>query len=67
MPLIRPLAPFMTDETATKALAEGAGCSVAHLRNIRDGRKSASLKLAKRLSDATGLPMESFLLSEAVE
>lgn len=56
-----PLAAFIPDEMAAAALAERVGCSVPHLRNIRAGRKSASLELAKRLGDATGLPMDSFL------
>lgn len=59
-----PLVPLMPDETAANALAKRAGCSVAHLRNIRDGRKSASLKLAKRLSELTGLRMDAFLQPE---
>lgn len=56
-----PLAPFMPNEAATAALAGRVGCSVPHLRNIRDGRKNASIGLAKRLSDDTGLPMDSFI------
>ena len=60
-----PLAPFIDDETTARALAEAVGCSVPHLRNIRDGRKGTSMRLAKRLSDATKLPMETFLQPEA--
>jgi hypothetical protein len=56
-----PLAPHMPDEAAAKQLAEAVDCSVPHLRNIRDGRKSASLALAKRLSVQTGIPMDAFL------
>lgn len=56
-----PLDPFMPNEVAVAALAARARCSVSHLRNIRDGRKSASLGLAKRLSDVTGLRMDAFL------
>lgn len=59
-----PLAPFMPDEAATAALAGRVGCSVSHLRNIKDGRKNASIGLAKRLSDDTGLPMDSFIRPE---
>lgn len=45
------------------ALAVAADCSEWHLRNIIAGRKAASLKLAKRLSDITGneVGMEAFL------
>lgn len=60
-----PLDPFMPDEAAATSLAAKARCSVSHLRNIRDGRKSASLELAKRLSDVTGLRMDAFLRPES--
>jgi hypothetical protein len=60
-----PLDPFMPTEAAAAELAARVRCSVPHLRNIRDGRKSASLGLAKRLSDHTGLPMDAFLRPSA--
>ena len=56
-----PLTDFITDETTAGKLARKVGCSVPHLRNIRDGRKSASLRLARDLSEATGIPMDEFL------
>ena len=59
-----PLAPFMPTEASVAALAQRVGCSVPHLRNIKAGRKSASLELAKRLKDATGLSMEAFLRTQ---
>jgi transcriptional regulator with XRE-family HTH domain len=47
-------------------LAEAAGCSDSHLRNIFAGRKEASLGLAKRLSELSGgsVPMDAFLRPE---
>lgn len=62
-----PLAAYMPDGKATVALGERVGCSVQHLRNIRDGRKEPSLPLAKRLSDATGLRMDAFIRPEPTE
>lgn len=49
-------------------VAEAADCSEWHLRNICAGRKEASLRLAKRLSEVSGgkVPMDSFLKSNAV-
>jgi plasmid maintenance system antidote protein VapI len=48
-------------------LAEAAGCTPSHIRNLLAGRKEASLSLAKRLSDISGgiVPMDAFLRSEA--
>jgi hypothetical protein len=62
-----PLQPLIPNEEAAAALASTARCSVSHLRNIAAGRKNASLPLAKRLSDATGLAMDSFMQPEAAE
>lgn len=47
-------------------MAQEAGCSEWHLRNILAGRKTASLGLAKRLTDLSGkvVPMDSFLSAE---
>ena len=56
-----PLAVFIADPGAINALARKAKCSPEHLRNIRDGRKSASLALATRLSNITGLKTDAFL------
>lgn len=52
-----------------KDLAEAAGCSGAHLRNIFAGRREASLLLAKRLSDFSdgAVPMDAFLKPESEE
>ena len=35
----------MADVSSSEKLARSVGCSVAHLRNIRDRRKTASLPL----------------------
>ena len=56
-----PLTALIATPAAIKALARKAGCSPWHLRNIRDGRKSASLALATRLSNITGLKTDAFL------
>ena len=60
-----PLGALIAEPAAIKSLARKAKCSPEHLRNIRDGRKSASLALAIRLSDLTGLRMDAFLRPEA--
>lgn len=62
-----PLEPFVKTHAAATKLAGEAQCSVPHLLNIRAGRKNASLPLAKRLSDATGLRMEAFLRREPAQ
>jgi transcriptional regulator with XRE-family HTH domain len=48
---------------------KAAECSEEHLSNILAGRKAPSLKLAARLSRATGgmVPIEAFLQTEAAE
>ena len=45
-------------------IAGAAECSEWHIRNICAGRKSASLRLAKRLSEVSGgkVPMDAFLI-----
>lgn len=49
--------------TDIPTIAQAAGCSEWHLRNIIAGRREASLGLAKRLSDVTHgvVPMDAFL------
>jgi hypothetical protein len=59
-----PLKPFIKTNADAATLAERAQCSVSHLLNIGAGRKTASLPLAKRLSEATGLPMDTFMRPE---
>jgi plasmid maintenance system antidote protein VapI len=45
-------------------IADAANCSEWHIRNICARRKSASLRLAKRLSEVSGgkVPMDAFLI-----
>lgn len=52
-----------------KELAEVAGVSDSHLRNILAGRREAKLSVAKRLSEFSGgaVPMDAFLRSDAEE
>jgi hypothetical protein len=55
--------------TTVEQMAEAASCSGAHLRNIFAGRKEASLRLAKRLSEFSGgaVPMDAFLRPDTEE
>lgn len=66
-----PLAVWMdshTDITQAKFAAD-SGCSEPHLSLILKGERGVSMKLAKRLSDATGgeVRIEDFLLAESAE
>jgi transcriptional regulator with XRE-family HTH domain len=44
-------------------IAEAAGCTPPHIRNLLAGRRDASLSLAKKLSDISGgvIPLDAFL------
>lgn len=55
--------------TTVKQLAEAAGCTDAHMRNILAGRREASLRMAKRLMEFSGgkVPMDTFLKPEVDE
>lgn len=57
-----PLERYVTKEKDAAKLAKAANCSIPHLRNICAGRKNASLPLAKRLSDITGIRMDAFMI-----
>lgn len=66
-----PLAVWMdshTEITQAKFAAE-SGCSEPHLSLILKGERGVSMKLAKRLSDATRgeVRIEDFLLAESSE
>lgn len=52
---------MLRDPEVAAKLAKKVECSIHHLRNIRDGRRTPSLRLAKRLSEATKLSMDAFL------
>ena len=47
-------------------LAEVAGCTPSHIRNLLAGRKNASLSLAKRLHTYTDriVPVDAFLMQD---
>lgn len=53
---------------SVKDLAEAAGCSDSHIRNIFAGRKDVSLGLAQRLSEISKgvVPLDAFVRSERV-
>lgn len=64
-----PLAVWMDGHTeiSQSKLASESGCSESHLSLILKGERGVSMKLAKRLSDATGgeVRIEDFLLAAA--
>lgn len=47
--------------------AARVGISPQHLSDVKNRARGASLKLAKRLSDECGVPIESFLLVPEIE
>lgn len=58
---------WLDGRMSVKELADAASCSEWHLRNIFAGRKEASLRLAKRLSEVSegAVPMDAFLKERA--
>ena len=52
------LADYISKETTQAALARAVGCSASHLSLILKGERGVSLGLAKRISAATGVPVE---------
>lgn len=66
-----PLAIWMADhpEISQSKLADSADCSEPHLSLILQRKRGVSMKLAQRLSVATGgaVPIEAFLLVEQPE
>lgn len=44
-----------------KMIAHELGLSVGYLCDLKNGRQTPGFKLAKRLSDNFGIPLESFL------
>jgi hypothetical protein len=56
-------------EISQANLAATSGCSEPHLSLILKGERGVSMKLAKRLCDATGgeVKIEDFLMTEADE
>jgi transcriptional regulator with XRE-family HTH domain len=46
------------EKNSQARLAREVGCSEAHLSLVLSGQRGASLRLALKLSDATGIPIE---------
>jgi len=71
MEIRHPLAVWMDGhpEISQSKLAADAKCSEPHLSLILQRRRGVSMKLAQRLSVATGgvVPIEAFLLDEQAE
>lgn len=70
MDIRHPLAVWMDGQTINQAqLAEASGCSEPHLSLILQRKRGVSMKLAQRLSVATGgaVKVEDFLLDEQPE
>lgn len=44
-----------------RQVADDLGISIGYLADLKNGRMTPGFKLAKRLSDALGIPLESFL------
>jgi transcriptional regulator with XRE-family HTH domain len=56
----------LSDQGVTQAaFAARVGVSPQHLSDIKNGARGASLSLAKRLADESGVPIESFLRPDA--
>ena len=66
-----PLAVWMDGhkEISQSKLAADSGCSEPHLSLILKGERGVSMKLAKRLSDATGgeVRIEDFLMGVEID
>lgn len=65
-----PLERWIGKNTTTQAaVADAAGISEGYLSEILSGKKTPSLKLADKLSKATGgkVPLSAFVQSEAAE
>jgi transcriptional regulator with XRE-family HTH domain len=71
MEMRHPLAVWMDGhkEINQSKLAADSGCSEPHLSLILKGERGVSMRLAKRLSDATGgeVRIEDFLMAAADE
>lgn len=66
---LHPMERWLDGRMSIRELADAAGCSESHLRNLFAGRKEASLSLAKSLSDISGgaVPMDAFLRPTSAE
>lgn len=59
------LAQFIERTTTQAAFARTVRCSEGHLSLVLSGKRDMSFKLAKRVSEASGVPLEA--LAPAVE
>lgn len=59
------IAAYIKAGTTQAKLAREVGCSEPHLSLILKGKRGLSLTLAKRLSQVTGVPIESLVLEAA--
>ena len=69
MEALRPLAEWISANGGRAKFARDVGCSEPHLSEILSGKKTVSLKLAIRMSRATGgaVPVEAFEPTEQSE
>lgn len=49
-----------------QSLADALGVTAAYVSMLRSGKRQPGLKLALRIHDLTGVPMEALLLDEAL-
>jgi transcriptional regulator with XRE-family HTH domain len=63
-----PLRRWRTERSVTlTTLADQVGVYASHLSEIENRNNRPSLRLAAKLSQITGLPLESFVQSEAAQ
>jgi transcriptional regulator with XRE-family HTH domain len=62
MDSLRPLTEWITANTSRREFARQVGCSESHLADVLNGKKSASLALAVKMSRACcgAVPVEAF-------
>lgn len=60
---------FLKRKGAQAELARAVGCSQAHLCLVSNGERGLSINLAKKISDATGVPIQTLLpdLAQIIE
>lgn len=62
-----PLAIALRNPKTAAKLAKRIGCTISYLRNIRDGRRTPSMRIAKRLSETLKMSMDAFLQPETAK
>lgn len=64
----RPLRQWLiTSNSTQRALASSVGCKEAHMSSILSGKRTPSPELARRISQTTGLTLETVLFGKAAE